>query len=115
MEPKRLLGVLHLAYSALMVIPSIVILITFTSLGYLSQDPQAISVLTIVGSVISSILIILATPSLIVGIGLLNNRNWALVLALVIGVLNILNFPFGTALGVYSIYVYNIENQKRTL
>ena len=114
MEPKRLLGVFHLVYSALMVIPSVVILVTFFSLGYITDDPDAQSILIIVGSIVSSILIVLATPSLVVGLGLLYNKSWALILALVIGVLNILNFPFGTALGVYSIYVYNLENRPVT-
>jgi len=111
MKAKRLLGVLHLVYSGLMVIPSVAILIAFSFLGILEADPEAKTVLTIVGSIVSTVLIILATPSLIVGIGLLNNKSWALILALVIGVLNIMNFPFGTALGIYSIYVYNQDSK----
>ena len=111
MEQRRLLGVFHLVYSALMVIPSVIVIITFFTLGYFSHDPEALTVFTIIGSVVSGILIILATPSLVVGIGLLYNRNWALILALVIGVLNLLSFPFGTALGIYSIYVYNLEHK----
>ena len=113
MKSKRLLGVLHLVYSALMVIPSIIVLITFSFLGVLDSNPETISILTLVGALVSGILIVLATPSLIVGIGLLNNKNWALILALVVGVLNILSFPFGTALGIFSIYVYNEESKAK--
>jgi hypothetical protein len=111
MKSKRLLGILHLVYSGLMVIPSIAVLVTFSFLGILDGDPETVSILTLIGGIVSGILIVLATPSLIVGIGLLNNKNWALILALVIGVLNILNFPFGTALGIFSIYVYNEDSK----
>ena len=47
----------------------------------------------------------LATPGVIAGYGLLKRKSWARVLAIVIGILNLVNFPIGTAIGVYTIFV----------
>ena len=112
MDHKRTLGILHIIYGALTVIPSAIVIFLLSGIGLLSGDPETLTIFSVVGSLIAGILIVMATPSLIAGIGLLNNTSWGLILALVIGVINILYFPFGTALGIYSIYVYNLESQK---
>lgn len=39
------------------------------------------------------------------GIGLLGYRNWARILVLIMSVLNLLNIPIGTAVGIYSIII----------
>lgn len=49
---------------------------------------------------------ILALPALISGFGLYNNKGWARGLALIIGILALFNFPIGTAMGIYTIWVY---------
>jgi len=35
----------------------------------------------------------------------LSFRNWARILAIILSVLNLMNVPVGTALGVYTLYV----------
>jgi hypothetical protein len=57
-------------------------------------------------------IVLFGIPSVIAGVGLLNGHRWALVLALVVGCFKLLNFPLGTALGVYTIWVY-LEDQKQ--
>jgi hypothetical protein len=42
---------------------------------------------------------------LLVGIGLLRRERWARPLALVVGILMLLKIPFGTALGIYTLWV----------
>ncbi len=41
----------------------------------------------------------------IAGIGLLHRASWARILAIILGVLALLDFPLGTALGVYTLWV----------
>lgn len=48
---------------------------------------------------------IFAVLELVTGWGLLDRRPWARILALVLGFLALLRFPFGTALGIYTIWV----------
>jgi hypothetical protein len=43
--------------------------------------------------------------ALLVGYALLTRRPWGRVLAIVVSVLSLLKFPFGTALGIYTLWV----------
>jgi hypothetical protein len=42
---------------------------------------------------------------LLVGIGLLRRERWGRILALVVSILMLIKFPFGTALGIYTLWV----------
>jgi hypothetical protein len=55
--------------------------------------------------VITAVLYIRAGLGLLVGIGLLRRERWARPLALVVAVLSLLKVPFGTALGIYTLWV----------
>ena len=46
-----------------------------------------------------------AVLALIAGYGLLTRRPWGRVLGIVVGILALLKFPIGTALGIYSLWV----------
>jgi hypothetical protein len=46
-----------------------------------------------------------AALALIAGFGLLNRRPWGRVIAIIAAVLALLKFPFGTALGIYTLWV----------
>jgi len=48
---------------------------------------------------------LIGVPGIVAGIGLINRRNWARGLALLVGILLLFKFPFGTALGIYSLWV----------
>jgi glucose uptake protein GlcU len=45
-------------------------------------------------------------------IGLLERREWARILTIILGVLHLLGFPIGTALGVYTLYVLLNDQTK---
>ena len=50
------------------------------------------------------ILLVISVPGIIAGIGLLQYRPWARILTIILSVIELLNFPFGTALGFYGIW-----------
>jgi hypothetical protein len=54
---------------------------------------------------VTIVLYIRSGLGLLVGIGLLRRERWARPLALVVGVLMLLKVPFGTALGIYTLWV----------
>ncbi|HEX8693488.1 MAG TPA: hypothetical protein VF746_13785 [Longimicrobium sp.] len=58
---------------------------------------------------------ILAVPSIIGGWGLLNHRPWARILTLIVSFLNLFNFPQGTLIGAYSIWVLLDERSRLLL
>ena len=76
-----------------------------TTIGAVTNDQTAFWVLTIVGIVVGSFLVLISIPGIIAGIGLLRFRSWARILALVLGVLNLFNIPFGTLLGLYTFLI----------
>jgi hypothetical protein len=54
---------------------------------------------------VTVVLYIRSGLGLLVGIGLLRRERWARPLALVVGILMLLKVPFGTALGIYTLWV----------
>jgi hypothetical protein len=100
-----LLGVLFIAYHVLGLIVGIVIMTVLSTIGCLTNDPHAMTVLTAVGVGLGTFLIVLSVPGLIAGIALLMRRRWARILALIVGAFDLIDIPFGTALGIYSFWV----------
>lgn len=42
---------------------------------------------------------------ILAGYGLLNHKGWARILAIILAILNLILFPIGTALGIYTLWV----------
>ena len=100
-----LLGVLFIAYHVLGLVVGFIIMGVLSSVGCLTGDPTAMTILTAVGVGLGTFLIVLSVPGLIAGIALLMRRRWARILALIVGAFDLIDIPFGTALGIYSFWV----------
>ena len=74
-------------------------------IGGFIDDPSATTILTIIANVTATILIILSIPGILAGMGLYRRKEWARILTLILSVIGIFNFPFGTGIGIYSIWV----------
>ena len=117
---KRILGILYVV-SAIFLAIFLLVFNVFLSAIFtfaLSQaEPENVPVLEMVSRWMQwlpmVIVIFFALPSLIAGVGLLNNKSWAMVLALILGCFKLFSFPIGTAVGIYTIWVY-IEDQRLT-
>jgi heme/copper-type cytochrome/quinol oxidase subunit 4 len=80
----------------------------------LSQgETEAPKVLAIIGFIIGGILTILALPGIIGGWGLYTERSWGKPVVLVLSVLQLANIPFGTALGIYSLWALLSNPQQQ--
>ncbi len=108
-----LLGWLYIALSAIGLLIALIVFTAVVGGGLISGDREAIAITSIVGSVVSGFLVLLSVPGVFAGIGLLRFRPWARMLALVLGILNLLNFPLGTALGVYTIWALLNDESSR--
>jgi len=104
-EHIKILGILYIAFSALGLIAAFVLFVIITGGGLITGDNTAITITTIVGTAIAAILLVFSAPGIIGGMGLLKRQSWARVLVLVLGIINLVNIPFGTALGIYTIWV----------
>ena len=74
-------------------------------IGGVMDDPSGATILTIIANVAATILVILSIPGIIAGLGLYRRKEWARILTLILSVIGIFNFPFGTGIGIYSIWV----------
>ena len=86
------------------IIAALIVLITIGGGGLLSLDPTAIAITSTVAILISTLLLGLHLPGLIAGIFVLRGHEWARTLLLIVSFFSVLDFPFGTTIGVYSIW-----------
>ena len=99
------LGILYIAFSALGLLLAIIIFTAVVGGGIISGDSEAMAITGIVGPAIALLFVLLSAPGLIGGIYLLKHRPWARILVLVLGFINLIEIPIGTALGIYTIWV----------
>lgn len=99
------LGWLHIGSNILLLIIGGFVFFLLTTIGVISGDQEATAILGMVGTFIGLLMAALAIPGMIAGWGLLKRKNWGRVLGIVVGVFSLMNFPLGTAIGVYTLYV----------
>lgn len=103
----RVLGILWIVYSFLHLVGGGVLMImantVFGRMGHAEVDVPAF--LQPLLSFIGLLVLAKAAAGLAAGWGLLERQSWARVLALIVGVISLLNLPFGTALGIFTIWV----------
>jgi hypothetical protein len=108
----KIVGILNIVWGALGALAGIVLLMVFAGVfgivgAALHNEPGqavALPIIAIIGGSLSIFLLIISAPAIIAGIGLLRFKPWARILTIVISVLHLLNFPFGTALGIYGLW-----------
>lgn len=121
----KLLGILNIAWSSISIAIALVVLLVFGGLagvlgiaGVANSDNSSGSLLVapflaVIGFFVVALLCVVSLPALIGGIGLVKFAPWSRVLMIVISVLHLISFPFGTALGVYGLWVLLHEQAKR--
>lgn len=101
----KILGWLHLVMSCLFLVIGVIVTAVMIFGGILSNDAEALGIITVVALFVGGLMLVLGLPGIAAGFGLLKRKNWGRILAIIVGLLNITNFPIGTALGVYTAYV----------
>ncbi|MBA3974075.1 MAG: hypothetical protein C0504_07650 [Candidatus Solibacter sp.] len=113
----KLLAVLHIVFACLAILVGLGLFVMFGGLAAIvavtesgSDAFAGMAVLGAIGTFLLVLLLVLSLPGLISGVGLLYMKPWARILGLVVSALNLLSFPFGTALGIYGLWV--LVNQE---
>lgn len=105
----QILGWLRIAGAALMLVIGMLMLILLAGLGVFAsaaaEDAMPFWVLTLTAFFFGGLMMVLALPSLLAGIGLLRRKEWGRILALIVGAFDLFNFPIGTLIAAYSFYV----------
>jgi len=108
----KVLAVLQIVYASLGLLLGLFVGTLFggiaTIVGFnasLEDSTVAVPILALIGGVLASIIIMLSLPRLIAGIALLKYRNWGRILTVIVSILGLVDFPVGTALGIYGLWV----------
>lgn len=107
----HLLGILWIAYSVFILIAACVLFILantlFPHLRELGRPgaPMPPMFLHPLFSFLSVLLGVKGALGVAAGVGLYQREQWARLLAIVLGIIGLLSMPFGTALGIYTLWV----------
>jgi hypothetical protein len=108
----KILGILHIIYAGLVLLAGIVVLVVMGGIAGIisttdvSPDSQvAPPILAIIGVGVFVLLLVLSLPGIIGGFGLMQFKPWARILVIVLSALELISIPFGTALGIYGLWV----------
>ena len=113
----KILGWLYIILAILGIVGGACLAAILVGAGLISGDEVAIPVTTILALIFGFLAFIFSIPEFIAGVGLLKYRNWARILAIILGgfkVLNITAFPISTAVGIYTLVVL-LSDESSTL
>lgn len=85
----------------------LIALLIFTVLRFVVafvDDASGATIVSLIADIIAIAFIIISIPGIFAGLGLYKRKEWARILTLILSVIEIFSFPFGTAIGIYSIW-----------
>ena len=115
-------GVVYLAFGGLMLLGALFLLVMMGGVAGIvgaSADPEdaaiAIPVLGFAGTALALFLGVFSLPSLATGYGLINYKEWARVLGIVLSAINLINIhpAIGTIVGAYGLWVLLNKETER--
>jgi hypothetical protein len=110
----RLLGILWLAISAFRLIPGLILILIFGPRRFPPMPAFLHTFLPLLGIAFLA----LGAVGVAIAWGLLARQSWARMAAIVFGGLNLPDIPFGTALGIYTLWALlpaESENEYRSM
>lgn len=101
----KLLGILWIAYAAFHAIAGgVLVIVANTIFG--NYGGRHAAFLHPLLETIGILVLVKAAACVISGFGLLERQSWARTLSLVMAFISLINIPFGTAMGVYTLWVF---------
>jgi len=127
-EHIRILGILNIVMGSLTALGGVVVLFimggvaTFMAAGLPgssasdADDARAFAPwMGLIGVGFATFFMALAVPAIVGGWGLLKYKSWSRILMIIISGLNLIHIPFGTALGIYGLWVLLNEQTTQLL
>ena len=113
----KVLAILYLVFAGLSVLFGLCILLLTGAVsgivGTSGDTGVAIPFIRLGGTAAAVFCFVWAVPGFVVGIGLLGRRPWARILGIVLSALSLMHVPFGTALGVYGLWILFHRDTER--
>ena len=116
----KVVGFLYIALSTLGILLALFMGLIFgTATGIVGATADAegaaiaLPIIGLTGTMLVIVLLITSLPGLIAGVGLLQGKPWARILAIVVAVLNLIHIPVGTIVGIYALWVLFNKDTER--
>ncbi len=119
-DQVKIIGILHIVFGILGALGGVIALAIFGGIagfavfgGAVPDHPAAAgSIVALIGTCIALSIGALSVPSIIGGWGLLKFRPWARTVIIVVSVLDLIQFPLGTAIGIYGLVILNNDETR---
>ena len=113
----KVLAILYVVFAGLSVLFGLgILLLTGAVSGIVGTSGDtgfAIPFIRLGGTAAAVFCFVWAIPGFVVGFGLLGRRPWARILGIVLSALSLMHVPFGTALGVYGLWIlFNRDTER---
>ena len=108
----QILGMVQVLNGVLSVMIGILLFAFLSGFGAIVDDPIAFRFFGLTGLFVGVFMLVLSTPGIIAGYGLLKQRSWARNLAIAVGILQLMLIPIGTVLGLYTFIVLAQEDTE---
>lgn len=92
---NAILGIVVAAFAATLIL----------GVGVITEDAVALRIMAVTAASIGGLLFVLGVPGLAAGIGLLRRAPWSRTMALVLSAFELVLFPIGTILALYTVLV----------
>jgi hypothetical protein len=100
----NIVAALQIALSIFNLVIAFLIFTVLKLVGGFVDDANATTILSTISDVLAIVFIIISLPGILAGLGLYKRKEWARILTLILSIIEIFSFPFGTAIGIYSIW-----------
>lgn len=108
-----IIGILYIVFGILGLLAGFIVFVVLAGSGIVSGDETAFVVTSGIGAIVGGILVVMSIPEIIGGIFLMQRKEWARIMVLVLSFISLLSIPFGTALGGYAIWALMKEETIR--
>jgi hypothetical protein len=115
----KALGILNIVSGVLGLCGALVLVLVFGGVAALvgaEGDPDAalvVPILGLTGMAIVLVIVTLSLPAIIIGYGLYQLRPWSRIAGIVLSIVSLISFPFGTILGIYGLWVLFSKEGER--
>jgi hypothetical protein len=104
-----IIGIVLLAFSVFQAALGLLAILAFLGVTVIAsvmvQVPWLGFLATGFGFLLGVALVVLAAPGILAGWGLLGGNNWGRILAILLLILHLFNFPIGTVFAIYGLYI----------
>jgi len=109
----KVVAIVNIVLSALGILGAVGVLFGGVFGGVLSGSLGGFLASSTMGVVMAIVSGAFSAFGLIAGFGLLNHQNWARIVAIIVSIFGLLNFPIGTIFSIYTLWVLLNDESKR--